>query len=247
MSDTNQIKKKVLLAGSTYSPKQAFQNGWFDFGSLRIFDLKDYARFLTKIPQYAIDRGITVQQAVRWRIGFNTEDQRLFIPIFDTNNKMVGYSERAIHENQYPKYKHATGFERNEYLYGMQFIDKSNPIACVSEGFMDVLNLDRNGVTNCFAVMGTAISHTQANFLSQFKEVWIFPHNDQKDKDGNSPGMTSALVLKKMLDKNNVKSIFAPFVEGKKDVGDWTSEELEDILSQLRQQSSRNTDHDPFA
>jgi Toprim domain/DNA primase catalytic core, N-terminal domain len=236
-----QTNVKWTLVREQHSPAQS---------NVKVFDIKHYSRHLDleKLPQYFYDRGVLKEQARIWKIGFNEKTQRIFIPIFDQHRIMVGYSERAITKEQYPKYKHALGFKRSLYLYGMHRRDKENPVACVSEGFMDVWSLDRCGITNAYATMGTAVSPLQIEFLATFKEVWIFAHNDEKDKQGNAPGLVSAVALRLKLQERGVTVLLAAFIDGKKDVGDWSIPETHEVLADLHKRSvhEKKEEYCPF-
>jgi len=198
-----------------------------------MFNFDDYKKYCRQLPQYAIDRGITVSQAKRWNLGFNPETKRLFIPVFSKTGAFVGYSERDVTGFSSPKYKHAKGFKRNLYLYGEHFLDKSSPICFLSEGFFDVYSLERAGLTNCFASMGTVPSKDQVNFLCQFEYIVIFPHQDKAQADGTRPGVRMAEAFKTELENRYKTVLLAPFVGGYKDVGDWPIESVHKVVEEL--------------
>ena len=180
---------------------------WIISGYEKDFKLEDYAEILKGYPAYAEKRGITLDQAVRWNLGFDQKEQRLFIPIFDENNKMVGYSGRSIHKDIEPKYKHAENMRRDKYLYGEHLVDKTRKIGYITEGFMDVWALERYGLKNCLGVMGTACSYIHVEKLRKwFDVVVIFPHNDPAGRDGKHPGMEMAEAYKVALQEKGVRA-----------------------------------------
>lgn len=211
------------------------------------FDLKDFEHCLKSVPRYAIDRGITVEQAIRWRIGFDKERNRLFFPIFDEGQKLVGWSGRAIYPDQDPKYLHAQYMRRDKYMYGECMVDHGVSRAYLMEGFMDVLNLDRFGAKNCLAVLGVGCSQGHVEKLSRwFKEVVILPHNDWREFSeeqkaemraaGKKPaGEDMAEKYGKALRSWGVRVIIAPTVPDKKDPGEWSRSEWEWVMAKIEQ------------
>lgn len=207
------------------------------------FDITEYRDMLAEIPMYAVDRGITPEQACKWRIGFNKKAQRLFIAILDETGKMVGYSGRSIHEGMKPKYLHAEGMKKEKYLYGECFVTKSIRVGFLMEGFMDVLNLDRLGLVNCLATMGIHPSDEQVTKLSTwFDKVIIFPHNDPELADGKeTAGMKMAMNYASRLFGKVADVRIAPVVPGKKDPGDWTLDDLKWVINEVKNARQQST------
>ena len=209
------------------------ETSWHVPGYERAFTYGDYDEIYKSLPQYALDRGITVRQAKKWHLGFDQKYQRLFISIIDEKGKLVGYSKRAIHDDQEPKYLHAKDMARDKYLYGEEFIDRRCRLGFVMEGFMDVLAMERNGWRNMVGTMGTKPSREQiAKLKKWFDCVVIFPHNDDKPplkEDGTqplSPGQQMAKDYKDALEAEGMTRVYvAPVFQGRKDPGEWSSEE----------------------
>lgn len=198
------------------------------------FEWKDYEHLTAEIPAYAINRGITVPQAVRWRLGYDKERSRLFIPIFSREQKMVGWSERAIYDEQEPKYLHARHFNRQKYLFGEQFVDDRERVGFIMEGFMDVLALERFGLTNCLATFGTSCSKLHVDKLARwFDRVVIFPHNDKQTPEGDPPGLAMAKTYAAAINERGIKVLIAPTIRGRKDPGEWDRREFDMVWSRI--------------
>lgn len=217
------------------------ETSWEVKGYERAFTLDDYGEILKTIPSYAIHRGITKEQAKRWKIGFDQEWQRMFITILDETQKMVGYSKRAILGDQEPKYLHAKDMAKEKYLYGEAFLDRRVRLGFISEGFMDVLALERYGWKNPLGTMGTKSSPQQIEKLRKwFDCVVIFPHNDKKPPPGPDgverlpPGMDMAVDYRNALIDVGVKAYIAPFFAGRKDPGEWAASEHAAMRQRLR-------------
>lgn len=192
------------------------------------FNFADYEDLCHEIPQYALERGITPLQAVKWKLGFDRKRTRLFIPVFNEKQEMVGYSGRAILSEQNPKYLHAKGFAKEFYLYGENFVSTDIKRAYLVEGFMDVFSLDRCGAKNVFAFFGAGVGEKQVQKLLRWNisEVVIFPHNDRPNPQGEAPGTRMAEAWRQALQAVGIRVMIGPTIPGKKDVGDWTPEEV---------------------
>ena len=211
--------------------------GWTVAGYEAKFDPLDYQDALKFLPRYAFDRGITVDQAKRWGIGFDQIGQRLFISIFDETGKMVGFSRRAIREDQTPKYLHAENFRRDKYLYGEQFVDHGLRTGVLVEGFMDVLNLERCGWINVLACFGTAVSMAHVEKMKKwFDRVVILPHNDAKPDNPalDPPGLKMAKDYADALRQAGLVVAIGPMIKDKKDPGDWLQLEADKVFDRLK-------------
>lgn len=201
------------------------------------FDIKNFKDVLRSIPKYAVERGITLEQAMKWKIGYHKEMKRLFFTILDEEMDMVGWSGRAIYDYQDPKYFHAEGMKRDKYLYGECFVDRTIRTGYLSEGFMDVLSLDRMGLKNCLGTMGTSCSgHHVEKIKKWFDRVIIFPHNDRPGPNGKAAGMMMAENYHKAITDAGVVSVISPVVDGKKDPGEWDKKDLSWALETIRRQ-----------
>lgn len=137
--------------------------------------------FMQRVPNYALQRGITKEQILRWEIGFDPKEDRMIFTLRDRIRTLVGVSGRDITGFGHPKYKHYAGSKKETMLYGEPFIDRSVKRAIIVEGFMDVLALERFGFKNTLATMGTSLSSIQMGKLERwFKEVVFIPDVDDK-------------------------------------------------------------------
>lgn len=136
-----------------------------------------------EVPKYILKRGVTMEQVRRWELGYDKKEKRLIFPIRDFLGELIGVSGRDVTGFRMPKYKHYIGTRKETVLYGENKIDKQVKRAYLVEGFMDVLGLERLGVKNVLATMGTSISEDQVKKLQRwFTEVVFIP-------DGDRPGL----------------------------------------------------------
>lgn len=108
---------------------------------------------------------------------------RVIFPIFDENDKLVGFSGRAIDDNTQPKYKNSaedTIFKKRNLLYGFNLRDPKNKTAFLVEGYLDVIAMWQAHFKNVFSPMGTALSEEQAKLLlARFDEIYLCFDGDE--------------------------------------------------------------------
>jgi DNA primase len=208
------------------------------------FDWDAFAPLTHLLAPYAIERGIPPEQYARWKLGWDKPNNKLFIPIFDEFQIFRGYSMRAIppFPKETPKYKHAKGFVKDNYLFGECFLDKAQRTGIFVEGFMDVWALEKQGFANVFATMGTSVSDRQLQKIHHwFDSVIIIPDNDKRnEKTGIAPGERAARDLEAKVKEMGKKVIVSPVLTGKKDVGEWTRREICFVLNKISEGHSIN-------
>lgn len=196
----------------------------------KAFYWRDYEHFSHEIHPYIFERGVTDWQVKKWKLGYDKKDNRLFIPVFDYKKNFVGYSGRAIppHEKSVPKYRHARGFLKNRYFYGEEYFNFEHRVAILVEGFMDLWALDKLGYENVLAYMGTSASDFQKmKLLKWVDHVLIIPDNDQiNQKTGLRPGFEGAKKWETALKELGKSVKISAVIKGRKDVGEWTSQEI---------------------
>ena len=109
---------------------------------------------------------------------------RLVIPFFDDNRKVVCYQTRALTPNQFPKY--LTKFGEKE-IFGLANINSDLPYVFVFEGPIDSMFV-RNGVAMA-SLAPTEKQTQQLNNLIGYEQIWVFD-NDKNNKQ------TSAKISK---------------------------------------------------
>lgn len=107
---------------------------------------------------------------------------RVMFPIFDSNNRVIGFGGRIMGDGQ-PKYLNSPEtpiFDKRRNLYGLNLARKSrsgNFILC--EGYMDVISLHQAGFDQAVASLGTAFTAEQAMLLGRYtKKIYLAYDSD---------------------------------------------------------------------
>lgn len=113
---------------------------------------------------------------------------RIMFPLFDTNNRVVGFSGRIYlsadkEQSKYINTKETPIFKKGELLYNYYNAKehcrlKKNVI--LVEGFMDVIRLYTIGIKNVVALMGTALTKNQISLLKRLStEIYLCLDGDE--------------------------------------------------------------------
>jgi 5S rRNA maturation endonuclease (ribonuclease M5) len=148
-----------------------------DVLSEKVFD-----PFSGKIPQYAIDRGITVATAKEWGLGYDEKGSFLVFPVRRTDGCLVGMVGRAVSGKAKRRHHNYMGLDKSKHLFGSHMIKKGKPVVIV-ESCIDTLNTWQalEGNVNVVATLGEGFSSTHALTIGAARPpfVYIFTDGDQ--------------------------------------------------------------------
>lgn len=146
--------------------------------------------FSGMVPKYAIDRGISVEAAKAWELGYDQKHERLVFPVRRWDGALVGLTGRIVpsaavraEEEGYnvTKYHNYSGLNKQRYLYGTHLWEKGKPLVLV-EGPIDCVRtwMALHERANVGATMGQGFSmeHRRLVKAGWPKEVYIFGDND---------------------------------------------------------------------
>lgn len=108
-----------------------------------------FAPFARNLPQYALDRGLDVDAAEAWDLGYDKEGGRLVFSVRRYDGALIGMTGRVIPSAQkafaargyfVPKYFNYSGLNKTRYLYGAHTWKKDRPVVLV-EGPIDAVRV----------------------------------------------------------------------------------------------------------
>lgn len=164
--------------------------------SINLFD-KDQVKFykddiivrkaLQVIKQRGLHKAINKCKALYISLNDYIHKNRLCIPFYDNDNKIIFYQTRKLLNDDTPKYLSKIHEEKS--VFGINNIDASFPYIFVLEGPIDAMFI-KNGV----AVCGTSMTKKQLKQLQQFPTHEIIWCLDNQNVDQASANKTKDLI-----------------------------------------------------
>ncbi len=136
---------------------------------------------------------------------------RIIFPILDKHGKITALGGRVL-DDSIPKYLNSPEsaiYHKGRVLYGLYQAKghvRKNGYGYVVEGYMDLLALVQNGISNCVATLGTALTEEHSRMLKSLSKTWTLVF------DGDEAGTKAALRAIPLLYKYgiNVKVLNLP-------------------------------------
>ncbi len=164
-----------------------------------------------KTIEYLQKKGHTLDKIkdigiVSSRSNSDANSGRLIFPLTDPNGQVVGFSARKIDPNDIdsPKYVNSPDtkiFKKSLNLYNYDNAKntaRKDGHIYVLEGFMDVLALDKAGISSAVALMGTSLSVEQIELLRRLNcEIRLC-------LDGDNPGQRGMMKIILQLNKAGI-------------------------------------------
>jgi len=139
-----------------------------------------------------IDTGMLIQPEEGEKESYDRFRGRLMIPIRDQRGRVIGFGGRILGEGE-PKYLNSPQtvlFDKGRTLYNL---DRAGPASrtakrlIVVEGYMDVIALDRAGISEVVAPNGTALTE------GQLERLWRLDPSPILCFDGDNAGRKAAI------------------------------------------------------
>ncbi len=149
--------------------------------------------------------------------------QRLMVPIFDDENRVVGFSGRTL-INEAIKYLNSVednSFQKRNILYNLNNAKLVNDDELyIVEGYFDVIALAKLKIYNVVALMGTAFTQEHINLIKKYRYKKITLVLDQDDA-----GQKATIDVAQKLIKEKLINIKVINFENYKDVDELINEE----------------------
>lgn len=144
--------------------------------------------------QYFFDRGFDKEDVKEFMIGRDLENETVTIPAFWENGELAGVIGRYIDKNRPKNMRYKIySFPKSSILYPLDKLKVSDNTIIGVESMLDVIMLHKWGIKNAVALMGNAMSNSQAEQIKErcTKFIALF------DKD--SGGKTAITIAKRKL------------------------------------------------
>ena len=211
---TSAAKKKVVdyakNRGVSGSIAKRFELGFAPPGWTNLFDAYKDSEEPT---QDLLTMGMIVPKKDKKDDYYDRFRDRLMFPIHNTKGSVIGFGGRVLSSKDNPKYLNSPEtplFSKSKELYGLYHCRKYSrkiDAIIVVEGYMDVIALHQQGITNVVATLGTATTSSHLQVLSRTAETIVFCFDgDKAGRDAawkalqtSLPAITAGLVIKFLL------------------------------------------------
>ena len=211
---TSAAKKKVVdyakNRGVSGSIAKRFELGFAPPGWTNLFDAYKDSEEST---QDLLTMGMIVPKKDKKDDYYDRFRDRLMFPIHNTKGSVIGFGGRVLSSKDNPKYLNSPEtplFSKSKELYGLYHCRKYSrkiDAIIVVEGYMDVIALHQQGITNVVATLGTATTSSHLQVLSRTADTIVFCFDgDKAGRDAawkalqtSLPAITAGLVIKFLL------------------------------------------------
>lgn len=130
--------------------------------------------------------------------------KRIIFPISSYDGTVVGFGGRVM-DDSLPKYLNTPEtdiYSKRQHLYGLyqarETIRKENRVLLV-EGYMDCIKMHQNGIRNCVATLGTALTSEQGILIRRYAQAVIIIY------DGDEAGQRQTLRAAQVLQEQDLQ------------------------------------------
>ncbi|MGY2946494.1 DNA primase [Thermostichus sp. MS-CIW-34] len=146
---------------------------------------------------------------------------RIMLPIFDVQGRVIGFAGRALGESGQPKYLNSPEtelFNKSQVVYGLNFardaIAKADQVLVV-EGYFDVIALHQAGVAYAVAAMGTALTPHQVKILLRYTQSKRLILNFDADRAGLNAASRAIEAIEEQARRGEIELRILTLPEGK--------------------------------
>jgi len=209
-SAKNKVVSYAKKRGISGSIAKRFELGFAPPGWTNLFD--QFSESDESI-QNLLSMGMIVPKKDKKDDYYDRFRDRLMFPIHNAKGSVIGFGGRVLSSQDNPKYLNSPEtplFSKSKELYGLyhcrKYSRKINSILVV-EGYMDVIALHQQGITNVVATLGTATTPAHLQILSRSAETIVFCFDgDKAGRDAawkalktSLPSITSGLIIKFLI------------------------------------------------
>lgn len=140
---------------------------------------------------------------------------RIMFPIHDSRGRTIAFGGRVLDPEDNPKYLNSPEtpiFHKGRELYGLyeaRQAQRNLQRVLIVEGYMDVVALAQNGVSECAATLGTATSTDHLRKLMRYTSEVVFCFDgDNAGRKAANRALESALPV--MEDGRSARFLFLP-------------------------------------
>ena len=176
--------------------KQTIIRFGLGFGTKSNLRLVDYLKSEGFTEKEMLDAGVVTRTA-RGNV-YECFASRLIFPILDTRDRVIGFGGRVL-DNSLPKYVNSPEnsiYHKGRNLYAMNIARKHTlEYIILTEGYMDTVAIQKNGIYNAVASLGTALTENQAKLIKKYAPTVIIGYD--QDEAGQKATLRAIDILLK--------------------------------------------------
>lgn len=170
---------------------------------------------------------------------YDTFRNRLMFPVIDVRGSVVGFSGRALGDNE-PKYLNSSDtpvFNKSRNLFAMNLAKKTKAgMIILAEGNVDVVSLHQAGFDCAVASLGTSLTPEQARLISRYTQKVIIAY------DGDSAGIKASQRALGILEQAGLE-VKVLRISGAKDPDEFLKKHGADAFKRLLEKSDSHIDY----
>ena len=158
--------------------------------------LIDYLKSEGFAEKEMLDAGV-IAKSTRGNI-YECFASRLIFPILDTRDRVIGFGGRVL-DNSLPKYVNSPEnaiYHKGRNLYALNIAKRQTlEYIILTEGYMDTVAIQKNGIHSVVASLGTALTENQAKLMKKYSPTVIIAYD--QDEAGQKATLRAIDILLK--------------------------------------------------
>ena len=158
--------------------------------------LIDYLKSEGFAEKEMLDAGV-IAKSTRGNI-YECFSSRLIFPILDTRDRVIGFGGRVL-DNSLPKYVNSPEnaiYHKGRNLYALNIAKRQTlEYIILTEGYMDTVAIQKNGIHSVVASLGTALTENQAKLMKKYSPTVIIAYD--QDEAGQKATLRAIDILLK--------------------------------------------------
>ncbi len=166
--------------------------------------------------RYLLNRGITTESMVKYKIGYSLKRLMVTIPVHAPDGMCVGFVGRSIEGKEF---SNSQGLPKSKTLFNLHRTKISSQVFVVESSF-DAMRIEQTGRA-AIATLGSTVSNKQMELLKQyFNSIILLPDNDEAGRS----------MAKKMQERLGDVVIIGEVPQQYKDISDIEEENLSSLI-----------------
>ncbi len=163
-------------------------------------ELKNFLHQKRVSTEEAFECGLLNESNKKANRFYDTYRERVIFPIQNSRKQIVAFGGRIITDDKTAKYintKSTPIYKKGELLYGLPLAKeeiRKQDFVYIVEGYLDQISLFKNGIKNCVACLGTALTSQALSSLKPLsKKIYLLFDGDQAGLKATENSLTALL------------------------------------------------------